>query len=84
VTSSVDLAVATVGMVVLGAAVFWLMWLGWQRRARRHDIPPLLPVCTDDGSPLLSAQGRYVGSTWAGDWLDPVAAIESLTREHRR
>ena len=55
------------------------MWLGWRRRGRRHDLPPLV-----DASPaadaLLKATGRYFGTTTAGNWLDRVVARGLGTR----
>lgn len=55
------------------------MLRGWRRRARRHDLPPLAAV--GDSTPLLDpAEGRYVGTTTAGDWLDRVVARGLGTR----
>lgn len=64
------------------------MWRGWRRRARRHDLPPLLPVPGADEAPgsaavdsagavpadALVADGRYFGTTTSGHWLDRVVA----------
>lgn len=64
------------GLVVLAYAG---MLRGWRRRARRHDLPPLVPA-GEPGEPLLQADGRYFGSTVAGDWLDRVVAQDLGTR----
>jgi len=61
------------GLVVLA---YGAMLRGWRRRARRHDLPPLVPAGEPVGpaEPILAADGRYFGSTVAGDWLDRVVA----------
>jgi hypothetical protein len=58
------------GMVVLAYAA---MLRGWRRRARRHDLEPLAAAGAP-AQPLLQADGRYFGTTVAGDWLDRVVA----------
>lgn len=63
-------SLALAGLVLLA---YGGMLRGWRRRARRHDLPPLVPA-TDPGPPLLQAEGRYVGTTTADDWLDRVVA----------
>ena len=51
------------------------MWRGWRRRARKHDLPPLVPLPDGDAAPAkLQAGGRYFGTTVSGDWLDRVVA----------
>jgi len=52
------------------------MWWGWQRRGRRHDLPPLTPVPEGDGwfAYGIAGNGRYFGTAVAGDWLDRVVA----------
>ncbi len=64
--------------VLILAAVLVLayvgMWRGWHHRVRRHDVPPLVPVPDHDGEPTLTADGRYIGTTVSGDWLDRVLA----------
>jgi hypothetical protein len=59
------------GLVLLAYAG---MLRGWRRRGRRHDLPPLVPVGEPDGAALRRADGRYFGTTTAGDWLDRVVA----------
>jgi hypothetical protein len=52
------------------------MWRGWRRRARRHDLPPLVEVPAVTGRRVapLQAGARYFGTTVSGDWLDRVVA----------
>lgn len=58
------------GVVMLAwAAMLW----GWRRRAgRQSDIPAPTPAPRDPGSARARAEGLYVGSVAAGDWLDRV------------
>ena len=59
---------------VLIAVALGLIWLGWRNRLRRQsDIEPLPPVPAGLGEPLLTAEGQYVATTTAGDWLDRIA-----------
>lgn len=65
------------GLLLLAVVpLLWgLMWLGWRRRSRRHDLPPLVPVPLGGlPAPLLEADGTYYGTTVSGDWLDRVVA----------
>jgi hypothetical protein len=61
------------GVVVL---VYVGMWLGWRRRGRKHELPPLEPAPPVAGlpEPTLTGGARYFGTTVAGDWLDRVVA----------
>ncbi|MEQ4520095.1 hypothetical protein ABLI39_12120 [Pseudarthrobacter sp. B907] len=60
--------------LVLIAAALALIWLGWRNRLRRQaDVEPLPAVPAVLGSPLAGADGQYVASTTAGDWLDRIA-----------
>jgi hypothetical protein len=60
-------------LVLIGVALT-LIWLGWRNRLRRQaDVGPLPEVPAELGSPLASADGQYVASTTAGDWLDRIA-----------
>ena len=59
---------------VLIAVALGLIWLGWRNRLRRQsDIEPLPPGPAGLGEPLLTAEGQYVATTTAGDWLDRIA-----------
>ena len=62
------LLLAVVGVVYL------LMWAGWRRRGRKHDLPPLVeaPKVADLPEARLEAGARYFGTTVNGDWLDRV------------
>lgn len=61
-------------MLAVVAVVFVLIWIGWRNRLRRQsDIGQLPEVPAGLGEPLLAADGQYVASTTAGDWLDRVA-----------
>ena len=63
-------------LVVLLALAYLGMWLGWRKRARKHDLPPLVPAPTVAELPAakLEAGARYFGTTVSGDWLDRVVA----------
>jgi hypothetical protein len=71
-------------MILFGVLVlaYLAMWRGWRRRARRHDLPPLVEVPTGEGGPqpLLRAGARYFGTTTGGQWLDRVVARGLGTR----
>ena len=56
--------------------LYLLMWRGWRRRARKHDLPPLVeaPAVADLPEPKLIAGARSFGTTVSGDWLDRVVA----------
>jgi hypothetical protein len=51
-----------------------LMWRGWKRRAGRHGLPPLAEAAPETEHATLESDGRYFGTTVAGDWLDRVVA----------
>lgn len=60
--------------LVLIAAALALIWLGWRNRLRRQaDVEPLPAVPAGLRSPLAAADGQYVATTTAGDWLDRIA-----------
>jgi hypothetical protein len=61
-------------MLAVVAVVFVLIWIGWRGRLRRQSGIEQLPAVPDMlGQPLISADGQYVASTTAGDWLDRIA-----------
>ncbi|MFF2031449.1 hypothetical protein [Arthrobacter sp. NPDC058192] len=60
-------------LVLIGAALT-LIAVGWRNRLRRqNDVEPLPEVPAGLGAALASADGQYVASTTAGDWLDRIA-----------
>ena len=60
---------------LLGLA-YLAMWRGWRRRARRHDLAPLVPApaVADLPAARLQSGARYFGTTVSGSWLDRVVA----------
>ena len=64
-------------LATLGVAVFFyaLMLKGWRSRQRRQgDLPPPPPRPEDLGDVVVGATpGLFVGTVFAGDWLDRVA-----------
>ena len=61
-------------MLAVVAVVFVLIWIGWRGRLRRQAGIEQLPAVPDVlGEALVSADGQYVASTTAGDWLDRIA-----------
>jgi hypothetical protein len=60
-------------LVLIGVALA-LIWLGWRNRLRRQaDVDPLPEIPTELGAAVAVADGQYVASTTAGDWLDRIA-----------
>lgn len=60
-------------LVLIGVALV-LIWLGWRNRLRRQaDVEPLPAVPAGLGEALAAADGQYVATTTAGDWLDRIA-----------
>ena len=60
-------------LVLIGVALA-LIAIGWRNRLRRQsDVEPLPKVPAELGAPLAAADGQYVASTTAGDWLDRIA-----------
>jgi hypothetical protein len=61
----------TFGIIVVVVA---LMALGWRNRLRRQaDVPAPPELPADPGPALYEAEGQYVATTTAGDWLDRIA-----------
>jgi hypothetical protein len=64
-----------VGLALFVALVYWLMRQGWQwRRTLQGGLPELPQAPEEIGAPLLEFDGRYHGSTTAGQWLDRIVA----------
>jgi hypothetical protein len=60
--------------VVLVGVALALIGLGWRNRLRRQaDVDPLPEIPAELGQALAVADGQYVASTTAGDWLDRIA-----------
>lgn len=61
-------------MLAVAAVIFLLIGIGWRNRLRRQsDVEPL-PAVPDQLAPVLvEADGQYVATTTAGDWLDRIA-----------
>jgi hypothetical protein len=74
---NLPLPVAVAIMVLIAAALFAVMWVGWRGRVRRTaPLVPSLPQPPDDLGAARTApiDAVYVSSTTAGDWLDRIAA----------
>ncbi|MEO3942890.1 hypothetical protein V3C41_17620 [Paenarthrobacter nicotinovorans] len=60
--------------VPLILAVLAMIWLGWRNRLRRQSDVERLPVLPEQLTPAtVVADGQYVATTTAGDWLDRIA-----------
>lgn len=66
----------TAGVVATVLLATWLMRRGWQHRGQRQADLPALPAVPPDPGPVSAGpfEGRYLGSTIAGSWLDRVVA----------
>ena len=61
-------------MLALATGIFALLAVGWRNRLRRQaDVDPLPGIPAELGAALAAADGQYVASTTAGDWLDRIA-----------
>ncbi|BCW48613.1 hypothetical protein [Arthrobacter sp. StoSoilB13] len=61
----------TVPLIIL---VLVLIWLGWRNRLRRQADVERLPEVPQQLTPATAvAEGQYVATTTAGDWLDRIA-----------
>ncbi|MBK3566587.1 MULTISPECIES: hypothetical protein [unclassified Streptomyces] len=70
-----------VGLALFIALVYWLMREGWKWRGTlQGDLPDLPTAPTDPGPAKLTMNGRYHGSTTAGQWLDRIVAHGLGTR----
>lgn len=64
-----------VGLALVVGLVYWLMRQGWQwRRTLQGGLPALPQAPETAGEPFLTLEGRYHGSTTAGQWLDRIVA----------
>ncbi|HEX6517934.1 MAG TPA: hypothetical protein VF049_20420 [Nocardioidaceae bacterium] len=69
-----DVAVPVLILLALVVVAYLGMWRGWRNRARRHDLPPLVPTPDELAPATLQGEGRYFGTTVAGSWLDRVVS----------
>ncbi|MEG3630400.1 PH-like domain-containing protein [Streptomyces poriticola] len=70
-----------VGLGLFVALVYWLMREGWKWRGTLQGDLPELPGAPDEpGAARLTMEGRYHGSTTAGQWLDRIVAHGLGTR----
>lgn len=61
-------------MLALAVGIFAMLAVGWRNRLRRQaDVDPLPEIPGALGAALAVADGQYVASTTAGDWLDRIA-----------
>jgi hypothetical protein len=61
-------------MLAIIAVVFVLLGIGWRNRLRRQsDVEQLPAVPAELSLPMAAADGQYVATTTAGDWLDRIA-----------
>ncbi|MCH0540597.1 hypothetical protein I3F58_13655 [Streptomyces sp. MUM 203J] len=69
------------GLLLFIALVYWLMRQGWKWRGSLQSALPELPgVPEAPGAAKLTMDGRYHGSTTAGQWLDRIVAHGLGTR----
>ena len=69
-----DRVIFFIGLAAAAAIVLTLFAVGWRgRRQRQADIPRPRPMPEDLDLPRFEADGQYVATTTAGDWLDRVA-----------
>lgn len=69
-----DKVVAGFATVAVIGVLFLMLGTGWRSRLRRQsDVEQLPAVPTDLSQPLVTADGQYVATTTAGDWLDRIA-----------
>lgn len=71
-----------VGLLLFVALLYWLMREGWKWRGTlQGDLPELPTAPEQPGEPRLPVlDGRYHGSTTAGQWLDRIVARGLGTR----
>ena len=75
VTHVGDLIGWIIGLLLVIGLLYWLMRQGWLwRRTQQSGIPPLPVAPKTTTQPILELEGRYHGTTTAGDWLDRVVA----------
>ncbi|CAN7392026.1 PH-like domain-containing protein [Arthrobacter sp. LjRoot14] len=69
-----DKVLPGLAMLAIIAVAFVLLGIGWRNRLRRQsDVEQLPSVPAELSQPLATADGQYVATTTAGDWLDRIA-----------
>ncbi|WP_312181460.1 hypothetical protein [Arthrobacter sp.] len=69
-----DWLIFLLGALAATALLLGLFAAGWRgRRRRQSDVPRPRPLPDDLEMPRFQAEGQYVATTSAGDWLDRVA-----------
>jgi hypothetical protein len=78
----VDRALLTAAVLGAVAVLYLLMLRGWRGRQRRQaDLPPPpVPPAVPGRSVVSAVPGLFVGTTFAGDWLDRVAVHDLAHR----
>jgi hypothetical protein len=75
VTHVGDLVGWVLGILLVIALVYWLMRQGWNwRKTVQSGLPEPAAMPSRTTEPILETEGRYAGTTTAGNWLDRVAA----------
>jgi hypothetical protein len=70
-----DLIGWVIGILLVIALVYWLMRQGWQwRKTVQSGLPEPAAVPGRTTEPILELEGRYAGTTTAGNWLDRIVA----------
>ena len=65
----------TIGLLIIVGIIYWLMRQGWQwRKTQQSGLAPLPVAPTRTSEPILELEGKYVGTTTAGNWLDRIVA----------
>ncbi|RKS77775.1 hypothetical protein CLV35_1473 [Motilibacter peucedani] len=70
-----DRLLLTGAILAFLAVAYLLMWRGWKKRGgRQRDVPalPAVPEAVSRGTVRARAEGTYVVTTTAGDWLDRI------------
>jgi hypothetical protein len=61
------------GILAVAVLAIALMGVGWRNRKRRQsDVAAPAVVPADLGAQLAAADGQYISTTTAGDWLDRI------------
>lgn len=75
VTHVGDLVGWVIGLLLVIALVYWLMRQGWNwRKTVQSGLPEPAAAPSHATETILETEGRYVGTTTAGDWLNRIAA----------